>query len=148
MNKRACWGKFLTGFTIILVLSALSFPASAAKGKECADITKEQIANTLKKMSAQPADIVGIKKSPLDGICEIEVKSKGSPGIFYTDVALNYFIFGTLFDARSVVNLTAQSVQKLQDQKRIDLAKIAVNENLAVGEKGAAKKVIIFSDPD
>lgn len=148
MNKLVCGRKLITGFVVFLFLSAAPLPAYAENGKKCADITKEQIAGTLKKMNAPAAEIVGIKNSPLDGICEIEVNSKGAAGIFYTDLTLNYLIFGSLHDTRSMVNLTAGSVQKLQDKKRVDLARITLNEGLAIGVKGAAKKVIIFTDPD
>ena len=148
MNKLDCGGKFITGFLIFLFVSAATLPAYAENGKECLTLTKEQIASTLKKMNVPAAEIVGIKNSPLDGICEIEVNSKGSAGIFYTDLTLNYVIFGSLHDTRSMVNLTASSVQKLQDKKRVDLAGITLNEGLAIGVKGAAKKVIIFTDPD
>lgn len=132
----------------MLFLSTVNLSAGADNGAECLTISREKIAAALKKMNAQAVEIVGVKKSPLNGICEIEVNNKGSAGVFYTDTALNYLIFGTLFDAKNVVNLTAVSIQKRQDQKRIDLAKIAVNEKLAIGEKGATKKVIIFTDPD
>jgi protein-disulfide isomerase len=148
MNKLNRSKKLFIGFAFFLFLGTVSLPACAANGKECLTISKEKIENTLKKMNAQAVEIVGIKKSPLDGICEIEVNNRGSAGIFYTDIELNYVIFGNLYDARNVVNLTAVSIQKLQDQKKIDLAQIAVNEKLAIGEKGATKKVIVFSDPD
>jgi hypothetical protein len=148
MNKLDCAGKFVTGVVISLFLSTAILPAYAENGKGCLTITKEQIADTLKKMNVPAAEIVGIKNSPLDGICEIEVNSKGSAGIFYTDLTLNYVIFGSLHDTRSMVNLTAVSVQKLSDKKRVDLARITLNEGLAIGVKGASKKVIIFTDPD
>jgi hypothetical protein len=148
MNKLDYGGKLIPGFVIFLFLSAATLPAYAENGKECLTLTKEQIAGTLKKMNVPAAEIVGIKNSPLGGICEIEVNSKGSAGIFYTDLTLNYVIFGSLHDTRSMVNLTASSVQKLQDKKRVDLARIALNEGLAIGVKGATKKVVIFTDPD
>jgi hypothetical protein len=148
MNKLDGGRKLITGFVIFLFLSTAPLSAYAADGKECADISKERVAGTLKKMNVPAAEIVGIKNSPLDGICEIEVNSKGSAGIFYADLTLNYVIFGSLHDTRSMVNLTAVSVQKLQDKKRVDLARITLNEGLAIGVKGATKKVIIFTDPD
>lgn len=148
MQQCSCYRKFLTGWVVLLFLVALRLPAYAANGKECTDLTQEQIGATLKKMNVPAAEIVGIKKSPLAGICEIEVNSRGQAGIFYTDAALNYLIFGSLHDTKNMVNLTAASVQKLQDKKRIDLAKIPLQESLAVGGKGGAKKVVVFSDPD
>lgn len=148
MPQFYCRAKFITGVVFLLFLSTVNLSAGADNGAECLTISREKIAAALKKMNAQAVEIVGVKKSPLNGICEIEVNNKGSAGVFYTDTALNYLIFGTLFDAKNVVNLTAVSIQKRQDQKRIDLAKIAVNEKLAIGEKGATKKVIIFTDPD
>ena len=148
MGKRFCQGRFVIGSVVLILLAAIGLPAGTAQAKECADIPKDKIAETLKKINIPPAEIMGIRKSPLNGICEIEVNSKGSAGIFYTDIAFNYLIFGTLVDTKSMVNLTAASVQKIEDQKRVDLSKITLNEGLTVGEKGAAKKVIVLTDPD
>jgi hypothetical protein len=143
-----CGGKFIVGVGFFLFLSTVSLPAGAENGKGCLTISKERIVSTLNKMNVPVVEVVGSKQSPLEGICEIEVKNNGSVGIFYTDVALNYVIFGSLHDTRNMVNLTASSVQKLQDKKRVDLAKISLNEGFVIGEKNATKKVIILSDPD
>ncbi|MFZ3254020.1 MAG: disulfide isomerase DsbC N-terminal domain-containing protein [Syntrophales bacterium] len=148
MKRPACLGKLAPGFVILLFLGTMSSPACADNGKECVDIAKDKITSTLKKMNAPTAEIVAIKKSPLDGICEIRVNIKGSAVVFYADPAFNHVIIGNMHDTRTMANLTAASVLELQDQKRIDLAKITVNEAMAVGQKGATKKVIVFSDPD
>jgi hypothetical protein len=143
-----CGGKCIAGVGFFLFLSTASLAGGAENGKECLTISKEKIVSTLNKMNVPAVEIVGSKQSPLEGICEIEVNNNGSAGIFYTDVSLNYLIFGALHDTRNMVNLTASSVQKLQDKKRVDLAKIALNEGLVIGGKDATKKVIVFSDPD
>ncbi|MFZ3115058.1 MAG: disulfide isomerase DsbC N-terminal domain-containing protein [Syntrophales bacterium] len=148
MKRPACLGKLVPGFIILLFLSTMSSPACADNGKECVDIAKDKITSTLKKMNAPTAEIVAVKKSPLDGICEIRVNIKGSAVVFYADPAFNHVIIGNMHDTRTMANLTAASVLELQDQKRIDLAKITVNEAMAIGQKGATKKVIVFSDPD
>ncbi len=148
MKQPACLGKLVSGFIVLLFLSTMSSPACADNGKECVDITKDKITSTLKKMNAPTAEIVAIKKSPLDGICEIRGNIKGSAVVFYADPAFNHVIIGNMHDTRTMVNLTAVSLLELQDQKRIDLAKITVNEGMAIGQKGATKKVIVFSDPD
>ena len=148
IHKLFCCRKLITGFTTALVLATVGWPAGPAGAKECAEIAKDKIAETLKKVNVPEVEVVGSRKSPLEGICEIEFNSKGAPGILYADPDLNYLVSGNLFDLRSAVNLTAASVQRLKDQKRVDLAKIALNDGLIVGEKGAAKKVIILTDPD
>lgn len=148
MKQLACPGKLIPGFIIFLFLSAMSLPACAGNGKECVDITKDKITGTLKKMNAPTAEIVAIKKGPLDGICEIWGNIKGSAVVFYADTAFNHVITGNIHDTRTMANLTAVSLLELQDQKRIDLAKIAVNEGMAIGQKSATKKVVVFSDPD
>ncbi len=148
MHKLACCGKFRTGFIIFLFLSSVSLPSCADDAKTCLGITQEKLAGALKKLNVPAAEILSITPSPLNGICEIGIQSQGTIRVFYTDSALEYLLFGNLIETKAMINLTADRYQKLQDRKRVDLAKISLNEGLAIGGKGATKKVIVFSDPD
>jgi len=102
----------------------------------------------LKKINVPAAEILSITPSPLNGLCEIGIRSQGTIRVFYADNALEYLLFGNLIETKAMANLTADHTQKLQDRERVDLTKIALNEGLAIGVKGATKKVIIFTDPD
>ena len=57
-------------------------------------------------------------------------------------------ILGNVSETKAVTNLPAEGPRKTQDMKRIDLARIPLNEEFVIGEKSAEKKVIIFTDPD
>jgi len=98
--------------------------------------------------NAPSAEILSVKQTPVNGICEIAVKDQSGIHIIYSDRMLDYILMGSLVETKSMSNITAQTAQKIQDQKKIDLSKISLSEALVMGDKNASKKVIIFSDPD
>jgi len=69
-------------------------------------------------------------------------------GIFYLDRDKKYFIFGSLVEINSMSDKTQESVRNVRDRKRIDIAKIPVNDALILGDSGASKKAVVFTDPD
>jgi len=148
MYKLYCRKRLVAGFGIFLFLCSLTLSAGANDTKTCPGITPEKLAGVFKKMNAPAAEILSITPSSLNGICEVAFQSQGRIGVFYTDSSLAYLLFGNLIETKAMTNLTAERTQKLQDRKRVDLAKITLNEGLTIGGKGAAKKVVVFSDPD
>lgn len=122
--------------------------AFAADSINCSGIAKEKIESILKKLNAPSAEILSVKQAPVDGICEIAVQDQAGIHVIYSDRLLDYLLLGNLVETKSMSNLTAQTTQKIQDQKRADLSKISLSEALVMGDKNAGKKVIIFSDPD
>jgi hypothetical protein len=148
MNYRKVFRIVLSGFIIFIFLSFMGAPVFADNGKNCTSLSKEKITSTLKKMNWPPVEILSTAKSPIEGMCEIIVEGGGTVRIFYSDSSLDYLLLGTLVETKNMTNITADRAQKMQDKKRIDLAKIPLAGGLFIGEKGAGKKVIIFTDPD
>jgi len=156
MKKMNCLWKFSAGFIILLFLGITYLPAFADGGKKCSDLSKESIDAVLKKLNVPGAEILDSKPSPMAGLCEIVINVQGNAHVIYTDMGLNHLIMGgSLVETKAMTNLTMvdikkhqEQIQKLQDQKKIDLARISLNEGLTVGGKNAAKKVIVFTDPD
>lgn len=148
LNKGNVYGTLLCEFALIILLNLVSLPIFADNGRNCDDIPKEKIESILIGMNISTVQIVGITQSPLNGICEVEVIDKGKVGIFYADNTLEHVLFGTLFETKNMTNLTANNARISQGKRKIDLASITLNEELVMGEKNAAKKVIVFTDPD
>jgi hypothetical protein len=147
-NKQDDNYRLFFGFISFLFLSFIISSAFADNGTKCTAITEENIERILKKLDVPSVKVLSIAPGPLDGICEIGIESDGTIRVFYTDSSLDYLILGTLIETKAMANLTAERTQKMQDKKRIDLAKIPLTEGLVIGEKSAGKKVIIFTDPD
>ena len=124
------------------------FAGSSGKKKGCDAISPPEIQDVLKKINANNAKVLYVKKSPLAGICEVAVEIGGQTNIFYFDIAKTHLFFGNLVEMKTMTNRTAQSVTEIQDKKRIDISKISLTAALVLGDLKAEKKVIIFTDPD
>jgi thiol:disulfide interchange protein DsbC len=116
--------------------------------KDCIALGGEGINEILKKLNVPDAKVLGIADSPIKGVCEVAIEIVGQTKIFYLDVDKNYLILGSLVEVANMSNKTVEAVQRIQDKKRIDTAKIPLNNALVLGEKGASKKVVVFTDPD
>ena len=148
-------------FSVFLYLSCALLFVSAPSGyglawgaeesqvkKDCISLGGEEIQDVLKKLNASDAKVISIAESPIKGICEVAIDITGQTKIFYLDVHKNYLILGSLVEVANMSNKTMEAVQKIQDKKRIDTAKIPLTDALVLGEKGASKKIVVFTDPD
>ena len=148
-------------FSVFLYLSCALLFVSAPSGyglawgaeesqvkKDCISLGGEEIQDVLKKLNASDAKVISIAESPRKGICEVAIDITGQTKIFYLDVHKNYLILGSLVEVANMSNKTMEAVQKIQDKKRIDTAKIPLTDALVLGEKGASKKTVVFTDPD
>ena len=134
--------------TILFLAVCPVLAANKVPGKSCDKITLAEIKDILRKVNAENAEIFYIKKSPIAGICEAAINRGGQPAVFYFDITETYLFFGNLVEAKTMTNLTAKSAREIQDKKRIDISKIPLNAALVLGDLKAAKKVIIFTDPE
>jgi thiol:disulfide interchange protein DsbC len=116
--------------------------------KDCISLGGEGIGDILKKLNVPEAKIIGISESPIKGICEVAIEIKGQTRIFYLDVDERYFISGQLVELSTMTSKTMETIQRIQDKKRIDTAKIPLDNALVMGERGASKKIVVFTDPD
>ncbi len=114
----------------------------------CLAISGGELKDVLMKLNVPGAKILNIAESPVRGLCEIVIDNMGRMGIFYLDSDKKYLIFGSLVELAGMSDKTSESIRKIQDKKRIDITKIPVNEALILGENGASRKIIVFTDPD
>jgi hypothetical protein len=148
MNKTNFYRTILSGFISFFLLNSINSSVFADNSKKCTAVDKAKLESILKKMNVPSPEILSITQSPLDDMCEVGIKREGTINVFYVGSSLDYLMLGPLIETKSMINLTAKSLQNLQDKKRIDLTKIYLNEALVVGDKSAEKKIIVFTDPD
>lgn len=142
---------FLCALLFVVFLSADSFasePDAVKYNKDCESLSSQGIKDVLTKLNAPDAKALSITGSPIPGFCEIVFENMGRMGIFYLDQDKKYFIFGSLVELATMSDKTQESVRNIRDRKRIDIAKIPVNDFLILGNSNASKKAVVFTDPD
>jgi thiol:disulfide interchange protein DsbC len=136
-------------FTSVTVGYSIAWGAEAGQAKkDCVSLGGEEIKEILKKLNVPDAKVMSIAESPINRICEVVIDIMGQTKIFYLDVNKNYLILGSLVEVSTMTNKTMEAIHRIQDKKRIDIAKIPLTDALVLGEKSAAKKIVVFTDPD
>ncbi len=145
------------GFAFCLLFFLMTSPAGGydAAGHDCAKchkLTNDEAQNVIKEVIPKEAipelKIIEVRPQPVKGLWEIAFEAKGRKGIIYLDFAKERIIIiqsGGLFDIKTKTNLTGERLSYLT---KVDVSKIPLNEALLMGDKNAAKKIIVFTDPD
>ncbi len=153
LKKRSTFGVVILACVLFFtpVQSAYGFSpeGDSRQGNQmCSAWGVQDIKDVLTKLNIPGAKVLNIAGSPLKGFCEVVFEDRGRMGIFYLDVDKKYLIWGSLVELANLSNKTQESIRRIQDRKRIDTAKIPLNEALVLGDGGASRKVIVFTDPD
>jgi len=128
--------------SLLLLLLSTAPPSLAASGK--CNISKEEAYNVLKGFDPR-AKVIGVRKSPVEGLCEISLKVNNKTVLIYIDSSKKNLVLGSIVDVKSRVNLTQE---RMTDINRIDTSRIPLDDALILGKADAKYKVIVFDDPD
>jgi thiol:disulfide interchange protein DsbC len=134
---------------ILAVLFMVFFTAGCQEGyknkediaKKCPELEMTKVDAIVKKV-VPGGNAVDIKESPVKGVFEIGVDNKGQRGSIFLDCSGKYLMQQISLDVY-LAQLQAQ-----QTPQTVDVAKISLGDSITVGAKNAAKKVIVFTDPD
>jgi thiol:disulfide interchange protein DsbC len=140
--------RLIVSSLIICFLFLSAGTGESNDNKSCKSITNKELQDILAKINIKDATFLSARESALPGICEIAIDRGGQPAIFYIDPARTHVFLGSMLDTKTMTNLTQQAAKAIQDKKRIDTAKIPLDNALILGDAKAAKRVIIFTDPD
>ncbi len=148
--KRHCTKAALFVLAGVLLLSPVpAIGQGGPAGKDpCSSLSESELHGIFDKLAPGGVPILSHRKSPLDGLCEIAIGSAMNPQIVYLDYGRKFIIAGSLFDSRTMLNLSVAARQEIQDRFRIDVSKIPLDNALLLGEAKAEKKVIVFTDPN
>jgi len=111
------------------------------KCADCHTLTKKEAGRLLKAESFK-ARITGIRSGPVNGLWEVEFKRGDETGIVYIDFAKKNLIEGRI----KVTPL--EKLGEPPELKKVDLSMIPLKRALVFGDPGAAKRVIVFDDPE
>src|SRR3990172_5110626 len=141
--------KTFQGVSGILALFMVIFTTACQEGdksnenvaKKCPELEMTKVDATVKKV-VPGGNAVDIKESRVKGVFEISVESKGQRGPIYLDCSGKYLV--------QLMSLNAYfaQLQAQQTPQTVDVSKIPLSDSITVGAKNAAKKVIVFTDPD
>jgi len=132
----------LVSLMLVLPLAAQAFPPKKGDKAciECHKLSKKDAEAIVKKV-VPTATVTEVRQSPIKGAWQIEFDAgEGKRGTFGLDFSKKYFV------QYALVEQVAK--QQQQPPKKVDVSKIHLGDAITVGAKDAAKRVIVFSDPD
>ncbi|MBM4141727.1 MAG: DsbC family protein [Nitrospira sp.] len=145
---------FLVACFMIYALSSTTHNSYALSGhdlncEKCHSLNTNAVQDILKKLNAPDVKILNIQMSPVKGFWEVSIEDKGRYGLIYIDFSRKYlFARGSIIDVNAGIDKTRQRIEELNRSKKIDLSRIPLDDALLLGDEKAAKKVIVFTDPD
>jgi thiol:disulfide interchange protein DsbC len=111
---------------------------------KCHKITNDEILNLLKEIIPD-AKVLEARPSPVKGIWEIAIETKGQKGIVYFDFSKKYIVSGSVLNIETKANLTQERFAEIN---KVDVSQIPLDDALVMGNKDAKHRVIVFDDPD
>jgi thiol:disulfide interchange protein DsbC len=135
-------GMFAVLFMVIATTACQTADKSGQNvAKKCPALEMTKVDAVVKKV-VPGGNTLDIKESPVKGVFEIGVESRGQRGSIFLDCSGKYLI--------QVISLEAYlaQLQAQQTPQQVNVSKIPLGDSVTVGAKNAAKKVIVFTDPD
>ncbi|MGD0281051.1 MAG: DsbC family protein [Dissulfurispiraceae bacterium] len=149
MRRYALAFVLVFALTFAVSLPGYAFSTGGCEGdcNKCHSLTYEDALGILRKMNSN-AKITSIQISPVKGLWEVSIDDNGRKGFFYTDFSKKFLIAGPIVELDNATNSAPESVDKLQDNRKVDVSKIPLDNALILGDQGAKNKVIVFTDPE
>jgi thiol:disulfide interchange protein DsbC len=117
------------------------------KGQECSKchtLNRDEARDLLKNVIPDVV-ILDVRLSPVKGVWEVNLESRGRKGIVYVDFLKKHFFSGALVSIAERKNLTQE---KLVELNKVDVSQIPLEDALVMGDEKARIRVIVFTDPD
>ena len=131
-----------TAFVIMLI--ALGHIALAAESPTSSVMTPAEALSALTEVIPE-VKVLEVNATPVQGLFEVVVETKGQKGIVYLDSSRKYLVSGSIIDIGAKRNLTQE---KSYEINKVNVSEIPLDDALVMGDRNAAKKVIVFTDPD
>ncbi len=137
----------IVSVSLLLLFSVSQSYGFSSRGENCAKchtLKKEEAAALLKQISPT-IKVLDIRISPLKSMWEIDIDSGGRKGPVYLDFTKRYLITGQVVDIKAKKNLTRE---REEDLNRVNVSQIPLGDAIVMGDRGAKKKIIVFTDPE
>jgi thiol:disulfide interchange protein DsbC len=117
------------------------------RGQDCSKchlLQKDEAKDLLKNIIPDVV-ILDVRISPVKGVWEVDLESRGRKAIVYVDFLKKHFFSGALVSIREKKNLTQERFIELN---KVDVSQIPLENALVMGDEKARIRVIVFTDPD
>jgi thiol:disulfide interchange protein DsbC len=135
---------FLILFCLLTSNPSLCFERKGQDCAKCHTLSSDE-ARDLLKGAIPEIKIISVKLSPVQGLWEVYLESRGRKGLTYVDFGKKHFIMGSLISINERRNLTQE---RLEELNKVDVTQIPLNDALVLGDPKARIRVISFHDPD
>ncbi|GAB4373059.1 MAG: hypothetical protein Kow00128_22330 [Deltaproteobacteria bacterium] len=141
----------LSAASALAALVLLSAPFASAFQKEAGPIRDCRECHTMtpeeagKILGGAVDNVVAVLPGPIPGIWEVDVEKDGKIYPLYLDYSGKHLVNGQIIRMSDRQNLTGE---RYTDLNRIDLSTIPLEGAVLLGNPKAARKVIVFDDPD
>lgn len=141
----------LSAAAALAALVLLSAPLASAFQKEAGPIRDCRECHTMtpeeagKILGGAVDNVVAVLPGPIPGIWEVDVEKDGKIYPLYLDYSGKHLFNGQIIRMSDRQNLTGE---RYTDLNRIDLSTIPLEGAVLLGNPEAARKVIVFDDPD
>jgi thiol:disulfide interchange protein DsbC len=132
---------------MIMTLPSLTyaFGGGACGEGECSDCHSIEVPETKEILKDVIQEVHGVDFSEVPGLFIVDATGKnGKRGILYMDFSKSYVVAGNFMSIADKRNVTKNESYKL---RRIDISTIPLADSLVLGNPGAPKKLILFTDP-
>jgi thiol:disulfide interchange protein DsbC len=120
------------------------FEARDQECSKCHTLNKDEAKDLLKNIIPNVV-ILDIRLSPVKGLWEVDVETRGQKGIVYVDFLKKHFFSGNLISIEGRKNLTKE---RLIELRKVEVSQIPLDDALVMGDQKATIRVIVFTDPD
>ena len=138
---------FCTVAIMIVFLPSLTYAfgeAGCGEG-QCADCHFIEVQETKEILKDLVREVHGVDFSEVPGLFIVDATGKnGKRGLLYMDFSKNYIISGSFLSIADKQNVTRREMTRM---RRVDPTTIPLDDSLVIGNPGAPKKVILFTDP-
>jgi thiol:disulfide interchange protein DsbC len=125
------------------IRSVSAFDMCDQNCSKCHTLTAKDAKATLEKLIPD-VKVLNVGKSPINGLWEVGMETRGRKGIVYIDFSKKKVIAGNIIDLASKFNYTQESFQRIN---KVDFASIPLKNSIIMGKKDAKHKIVVFVDP-
>ena len=131
-------------FCLVPIGYSFGFEARGQECSKCHTLQKDEARDLLKNIIPDVV-ILEVRTSPVKGIWEVDLESRGRKAIVYVDFLKKHFFSGALVSVGEKKNLTQERFIELN---KVDTSQIPLENALVLGDEKARIRVIVFTDPD
>jgi thiol:disulfide interchange protein DsbC len=139
------WSFVFLAFFLGLTTNVMAFTGEgcgAGECKDCHQLTREEAAGILKGVAGEVLDV---KFSEVPGLWVVDIEQKGKKIPIYLDFSKQFLISGRVVKLATKEDVTQKRFLSLN---KVDVAQIPLDDAIVIGKQDAARKIIVFDDPE